>query len=270
MKTWRVFRTAGAAPALCFLFFFSPAHSQDHSQNRPPRAVTRATTQRSAEEQALFDAANRERTSQGLQPLHWDPTLALAAREHARLMAIENLLSHQCPGEPPLQERAAQAGAKFSVIAENVAIGPTAASIHDGWMHSSGHRKNILNAEVTAVGIATTRGREGIFAVQDFSRPVADLSLQQQEERVVLLLKETGLPAASVTEDARKTCRMNRGYAGPTALYLIRFEVTDLDKLPGELLQRLMSRKYGKAAVGACRGGDDAGFTRYRIAVVLN
>ena len=266
MTACRFFKSAAAAAAFCFL---SPAYSQSRAQNRPAREAARPTMQRSSDAQALFDATNRERTSRGLQPLHWDATLALAARDHARLMAVENLLSHQCPGEPALEQRVAQAGAKFSMIAENVAVGPDPASIHDGWMHSPGHRKNILNAEVTAVGIATIRGSGGLFAVQDFSRPVASLSLQQQEGKVISLLKETALLGANVSEDARKTCGMDRGYAGVSALYVIRFEVTDLDKLPDQLLQKIRSRKYQNAAVGACRDGDNGGFTRYRIAVLL-
>lgn len=262
MKICRFFRTAGAAAVLCFPF-------PSISQARPPREATRPTSQRSPDEQALFDDANRERASQGLTALQWDPTLALAAREHVRLMAVENLLSHQCPGEPPLQERAAQAGAKFSMIAENVAVGPTAEGIHDGLMHSPGHRKNILNAEVTAVGIATIRGTGGLFAAQDFSRLVENLSLRQQEEKVISLLAKARLQGASVTEDARRTCGMDRGYAGSSPLYLIRFEVADLSALPSELLKRVKSRAYRSAAVGACQADNTAGFTRYRIAVLL-
>ena len=41
-----------------------------------------------------------------------------------------NQLSHQFPGEPSLQDRARQAGARFSTIAENVAQGPTLGGIH--------------------------------------------------------------------------------------------------------------------------------------------
>ena len=275
MKARRLLRASGVACALSGLFFVCSARSQ----NRPPGAVSsrtirpsvdgRPTTQRSADEQALFDDANRERASQGLQPLQWDPMLAAAARQHARVMARENLLSHQCPGEPPLDQRAARAGARFAMIAENVAVGPSPERIHEGWMHSPGHRKNILNAEVTAVGMATTRGSKGLFAVQDFSRPVADLSLEQQEKNVVSLLTGTGLLAANATEDARKTCGMDRGFTGASVLYVIKFEVTDLSKLPEDLLRKVESRRYGKAAVGACRYGDTAGFTRYRIAVLL-
>lgn len=268
MTTCRFFKPASAAAALCFLFFLSPANLQLRAQNRPPRSSARPALQWSFDEQALFEDANRERASQGLQPLHWDVTLALAAREHARLMAVENVLSHRLPGEPPLEQRGAQAGARFSMIAENVAVGPNAAEIHDGWMHSPGHRKNILNAEVTAVGIATIRGSGGLFAVQDFSRPVANMTLQQEEGKVISLLKETAWLGVNVTEDARKTCGMDRGFTG-AALYVIRFEVTDLDKLPDELLQKIRSGKYRYADVGACRGGDAAGFTRYRLAVLL-
>src|SRR4029077_5093298 len=270
MKTRRLLRTASAGSALCLLFFVSFAHCQTRPQNRPPLQNPPLQLRPSVEEKLLLDDANRERSSQGLQPLQWDPLLALAAREHARVMAVENLLSHQCPGEPPLDKRAAQPGAKFAMIAENVAVGPDVAEIHDGWMHSPGHRKNILNPEATAVGIATTRGSNGIYAVQDFSRPVADLSLQQQEAKVISILKGTGLLVAVVTEDAHKTWGMTRGFTGDSVLYVIRFEVTDLEKLPDELLKKINSRRYQKAAVGACRGGDAGGFTRYRVAVMLN
>jgi uncharacterized protein YkwD len=269
MRILRLFRTACAGAAFYFLFFLCAAHSQDHSQNRPPLSIPSFSSHPSADEKLLLDAANRERTAAGLQSLKWDDALAVAAREHAQLMARENVLSHQLPGEPSLEQRVAQAGAKYAMVAENVAIGPNPEEIHDGWMHSPGHRKNILNADATAVGIATTRGSGGLFAVQDFSRKVVDLSLEQQEEKVASLLRGTDLLAVDATEDARKTCSMDRGYAGTSVLYIVRFEVTDLSKLPDELLQTIKSRKYRKGAVGACRGGDAGGFTRYRIAVML-
>jgi uncharacterized protein YkwD len=269
MKTLRFFRAAGAVVMLNFLFFLCSAHVQDHSQNRPPHATAPLSSHPSPDEKLLLDATNRERAAAGLQPLKWDDTLAAAARQHAQLMAHENLLSHQLTDEAPLDQRVAQAGAKFAMVAENIAVGPNPESIHDGWMHSPGHRKNILNAELTAIGIATTRGSGGLFAVQDFSRQVANLSLHQQEEKIIALLNETSLQAAGATEDARKTCAMDRGYADNSALYLIRFEVTDLNNLPDELLKKINSRKYRKGAVGACLGGNAGSFTLYRIAVLL-
>src|SRR5208282_3448967 len=276
MKTRRSHASAVAAAvaveALCILFFLSPLRSQEEppNPNRPPRQSSMLASHPSADEKLLLDAANRERAAAGLQPLRWDNALAAAARQHVEVMVSQNLLLHQCLNEAPLDQRAAQAGAKFSVIAENIAVGPSAVSIHDGWMHSTGHRKNILNAEVTAIGIAVIRATGGLFAVQDFSRPVAALSLAEQEEKIITLLKQSSLQSVEASEDARKTCSMERVFAGPPVSYVIHFEVADLDSLPAELLQKVTSRAYRKAAVGACRGGDTAGFTRYRLAVLLN
>ena len=233
-------------------------------------AATAVSSHPSADEKFLLDAANRERAAAGLQALKWDNALAEAACRHAEVMVGQNLLLHQCLDEALLNERAAKAGAKFSLIAENIAVGPNLETIHDGWMHSPGHRKNILSADVTAVGIATLRGSGGLFAVQDFSRSVEGLSLQQQEEKVVSLLKGNGIHIADVTEEARSNCDKKQAIAASPGSYVIRFEATQLETLPDNLLERVKSRAYRKASVGACRSGNNDGFTLYRLAVLLN
>jgi uncharacterized protein YkwD len=276
MKTRRSLEIAIAAAvaleALCFLFLSAPARSQEHSANpnRPPHPAAALSSHPTVDEKFLLDAANRERAAAGLQALKWDSALAEAARQHAKVMVSQDLLLHQCLDEAPLNERAAKAGAKFSMIAENIAVGPNLETIHDGWMHSPGHRKNILSADVTAVGIATLRGSGGLFAVQDFSRSVEGLSLQQQEERVVSLLKGNGIHVADVTEEARSNCDKKQAIAAAPGSYVIRFEATQLETLPDNLLERVKSRAYRKAGVGACRSGNTSGFTLYRLAVVLN
>ncbi|MGB2671169.1 MAG: CAP domain-containing protein [Candidatus Acidiferrum sp.] len=268
MKIVRFARAAGALATFCFLFFLFSVRSQDRPPVPPP--ASSRTFYPSADEKVLFDDANSARAAAGVQPLKWDAALAAAARQHAALMAHEILLSHQYPDELPLAERAGRAGAKFSLIAENVAMGFTADTIHEGWMHSPGHRKNILNPELASVGIATIRGTRGLFAVQDFSRPVAELSLEQQEAKVISLLERVGMRGAIATEEARKTCGTDRVYENAPVTYVSRFEVTTLDELPDQLLQQIKRREYRKAEVGACLGGDEAGFTRYRLAVVLH
>src|ERR1700683_837210 len=82
----------------------------------------------------VFSSLNRERASQGLPALQWDDALASAARQHAVRMAQLDQMSHQFPGEPNLLARASEAGARFSVIAENVAIAPAPAAIHTLWL----------------------------------------------------------------------------------------------------------------------------------------
>jgi uncharacterized protein YkwD len=266
MKIRRALRVAGSACSVFVLFFVPAAHAQD----RPPLAAT-AIVQPSAEEQALFEATNRERAAQGLQPLQWDPILASAAREHAHVMVRENDLCHQCAGEPPLEERAAQAGARFASIAENIALAPNPDEIHSAWMHSPGHRKNILNPEFTALGIAVVSSRRGLFAVQDFSRPVPVLSLEEQEQRVMALLAAQGLVAANSAEEARKVCKGSGSgrLAGTGTAAVFQFERSDLSQLPDELLRVVHNRPFHKAAVGACGPENATGFVRYRIAVVL-
>jgi uncharacterized protein YkwD len=123
-------------------------------------------------EKTLFEAANRERASQHLKALQWDPALAAAARQHASRMARHNELSHQFPDEPSLQERVRGAGVHYSAIAENVGEGPSAESIHSQWMHSPAHRANLLDPDLSAIGIAAVPGQgDMLFAVEDFSQP---------------------------------------------------------------------------------------------------
>src|ERR1700730_4515274 len=147
-----------------------------------------------AEERYFFDSANRERVGHQLQPLKWDNALAEAARQHALLMARHDNLSHQLPGEPPLDQRAGQAGARFSQVGENIAIGPQAQAIHSGWMHSPGHRANILDVHFTSLGVGVVEDDDGeLYAVEDFSVAIASLAVEAQEEKVTALLAAKGL-----------------------------------------------------------------------------
>jgi hypothetical protein len=241
--------------AAAFLFFFSTlAHAQ---------------LQRNDSERQLFEALNRERTAQGLSALQWDNALFKAARQHALRMANLNRLEHQLPSESNLEGRLGEAGARFGAIAENIAIGPNPSIIHAGWMDSPGHRKNILDPQLTSVGIAAVRGQGGLFAVQDFSQFVPDLSVEQQEQKVVSLLAAQGFRPANATAGARKTCETDAGFGGTSARAMIRFEATDLEKLPEVLERKIRSEPYSKAAVGACRANGTSGFARYRVAVLF-
>jgi len=136
-------------------------------------------------------------------------------------------------------------------------------------MNSPGHRKNILDPRLTSVGIAAVRGPGGLFAVQDFSQLVPQLSVEEQEKRVASLLTAQGFHLSDATDSARKTCEKDAGLEGTSAKSMIRFEVGDLNKLPEEIERKIRSRPYGKVAVGACRTNAASGFTHYRIAVLF-
>jgi hypothetical protein len=240
--------------AALFHFFSAPANGQ---------------LRRNDSESQLFESLNRARTVHSLSALQWDDNLFKAARKHALLMLNLNMLEHQLPNESNLETRAAEAGARFAVIAENIAVGPDPQIIHNGWMNSPGHRKNILDPRLTSVGIAAVRGPGGLFAVQDFSQLVPELSVEEQEQKVISLLTAKGFRLANATDDARKTCDKGVALAGTSAKSMMRFEATDLSKFPEELEQKIRNRPLGKVSVGACRASGTSGFARYRIAVLF-
>jgi cysteine-rich secretory family protein len=233
-----------------------------------PRALFARPPQNTSSEGQLFNSLNRERAALGLPVLQWDDALASAARQHAARMAQLNQMSHQLPAEEDLLARLGDAGAHFSVIAENVAIGPDPAVIHNMWMHSPGHRANILSPELSAVGIAVAQGSSGLFAVQDFSHSVLNSNLDQQEQQVISLLAARGLQA-NASDDARRSCDGNRKFAPNTAATLVRYETPNLDKLPDVLDQQLQSHRFRAATVAACSATAAPGFSRFRVAVLL-
>jgi hypothetical protein len=232
-------------------------------------ASANAQLQRNDSERQLFESLNRERAAQGLSTLQWNDALFKAARKHALLMLNLNMLEHQLPDEPNLEARLAETGARFALVAENIAFGQSPETIHVAWMNSPGHRKNILDPRLTSVGIAAVRGTGGLYAVQDFSESVPELSVEEQEQKVISLLTARGFRLADATNGARKTCESDAGFTGTSARSMIRFEVTDLNKLPEELERKIHSGTAGKVAVGACRTNAATGFTHYRIAVLF-
>lgn len=221
-------------------------------------------------EQYLLAAANQDRAAHGLGLLKLDGQLATAARQHAYEMAKRKTISHQFPGEQDLASRVGAAGAHFSLVTENVAEAPNSALIHDLWMNSAGHRANLLDPAVDSVGISVVRDGGEYFAVEDFARTVAKLSLDQQESTVAGLLAKSGLALATGGTDARQTCTMETGYAGTRQpWFVMRYTSADIHQLPEELSARLATGKYHKAAVGACVTGKQGPFSSYSVAILL-
>lgn len=232
-------------------------------------AAGSARPQGNSPEAILLSAANRDRATIGLPPFQWDSNLAAAARIHAQQMAQRSAISHQFPGEQPLQVRAMQAGARFSLIAENVAEGPTPQGLHMQWMNSAPHRANLLDRDLNSIGIAVVQNGNLFFAVQDFSVGVPQLSYEEQEAKINAQLASRGMRVVDAALDSRKTCEMDRGWAGQRPYSVLRYETSDLSMLPEEIDEKLRIGKYHAAAVGACEPAGSGTFTRFRIAILL-
>lgn len=222
----------------------------------------------------LLAMANQARSENGAGPLRWDGALAEAARQHCLRMVAEGPIAHRYEGEPDVSERAGHAGARFSTVEENVAVGPTVASLHVGWMHSPGHRTNLLNPQVDHVGIAVVAVRGQFYAVADYARSVPQLSNSQIEARVAELIRPSGVAILNDPAVARAACAMEEGLpratSEPQAQYVMRWQGADLTRLPQRLVDRLATGQYRQAAVGSCPAQLEEGtFTGFRLAVLL-
>lgn len=138
--------------------------------------ATTAASQRSLAlrvERGIRACANNERAKRGLRPLRDNRTLDRAARYHARNMYGHNFFDHTDPWGRGPAERVARfdRGHTLDFIGENIAAGyGSTRAVCAGWMHSPGHRANILDRDYTVMGAGFVKGRRGYgtYFVQDF------------------------------------------------------------------------------------------------------
>jgi len=123
----------------------------------------------------IVQLTNAERSNAGVASLRASSRLMQAAQLHADQMARLGRLEHVLSGAqyPRPEDRLAAAGYQWSAYAENIAMGQgSAAAAMDGWMRSSGHRANILNAGLTEIGVGFARDSGGRpYYVQVFGKP---------------------------------------------------------------------------------------------------
>ena len=133
-----------AAPA-------APACSPADLEPEALRAVNafRATA-RNCGSRGRFDPA---------EPVRWSTPLANLAASHAQDMATRNVMTHDdAQGRAPA-DRATAAGYGWLVFAENVAGHPGGMSgVLRSWEASPGHCANLMNPDVTEIGVACSPG----------------------------------------------------------------------------------------------------------------
>jgi uncharacterized protein YkwD len=103
--------------------------------------------------QMLLHLHNEQREKKGLSDFVLDPYLCQYAQKHAEWMADKNILKHSNINN--LMDRYYTAG-------ENIAWNQkTEVEVLDSWMHSSGHRANIMNRNFTKIGFGIAPTKKG-------------------------------------------------------------------------------------------------------------
>lgn len=133
-----------------------------------PAAAPAAAARNISAETLAVQLTNVQRALHGCSALRVDSRLRTAARAHSRDMRVRHYFQHETPDGTTPWDRIEAVG--YSTPgAENIARGyATAKAVIDGWMRSPGHRANILNCSLKAIGIGVEYGTRGPWWTQDF------------------------------------------------------------------------------------------------------
>jgi hypothetical protein len=93
------------------------------------------------------------RAQNGLGRVRVNSKLMAAASDYARAMGTRDKIGHTIGGSLP--KRITAAGYDWGAAAENLGAGYSSLNdVISGWKASAGHRRNLLNPNVTEIGIA--------------------------------------------------------------------------------------------------------------------
>lgn len=106
---------------------------------------------------------NQARSATGAGPLQENARLDQAAQVHTQMMADTHTLTHD-----GWATEIRGAGYTGGMLGQNIAYGyQSAAAVMDGWMHSAGHKANILSPSYRDIGIGCVDAGT-VWWTQDF------------------------------------------------------------------------------------------------------
>ncbi len=147
------------APAELTHRIFLPGIARVIDPNAPAPSCAPTVSQApvSSDESAearIVAAINAARVGGGLKPLQAAPRLIQAARSHSRDMAVNNFTGHTGSDGSDMVMRMERVCVRWRMAAENVGWGsPDTDVMMKAWMDSAPHRANILNPDLTEVGV---------------------------------------------------------------------------------------------------------------------
>jgi uncharacterized protein YkwD len=132
-------------------------------------------------EDEIFRLTNEFREQHERSPLKWNKQLQKAAAYFAAYMARTDKFGHEADGNKPA-DRITAFNYDYCIEAENIAYqmksngfgtDELARKLFNSWKNSPPHRENMLDADLTEIGIAIGYSPESkrYYAAQEFGRP---------------------------------------------------------------------------------------------------
>jgi uncharacterized protein YkwD len=112
----------------------------------------------SDEESKLILLINQERSHTGLPELKVDPVLVKIARAKSSDMVSQNYFGHISDKLGTVYDQLDKAKYQYKIVAENLIGAPNYSKANEKTMSSLPHRNNLLNPEITKIGIGIIRG----------------------------------------------------------------------------------------------------------------
>lgn len=105
-------------------------------------------------EQQVVNLVNKIRVQNGLKELKLNWELSRVARYKSQDMRDNRYFSHTSPVYGSPFNMIKNFGISYRTAGENIAKGySTPEAVVNGWMNSTGHRENIMNASFTQIGV---------------------------------------------------------------------------------------------------------------------
>lgn len=149
-----------------------------HMLATPPAGLTVPATV----EDRVFSLLNQLRAENGLPVLGAGKGLRDAARAHSNRMQRDDFFAHTDPDGRSINDRVAAVDRQtlYSAMAENLAkIRPPgrdpARTVHDGWVNSPGHYKNMISDRFSHVGVGCAVMKQILVCTQVFGKAVGRL-----------------------------------------------------------------------------------------------
>ena len=118
----------------------------------------------------MAELVNVEREARGIPPLSFHEGLAEAARAYSSKMAEAGRVSHELDGK--MEDRIAAILPNTCLFGENVSKHTNIDYSLGDLMLSEDHRRNLLHARYTQLGIGIVRGADDyLYITQAFARP---------------------------------------------------------------------------------------------------